>query len=56
MDTDRKLGFLCFVSQCIRAAMVTAAGMASNMIGRSRVASHLLSSFDVLMAFPQILF
>lgn len=56
MDADRKLGFLCFVGQCIRAVMVTAAGMASNMIGRSRVASRLLSSFDVLMAFPQILF
>lgn len=56
MDADGKLGFVCCVSQCIQAVMVTAAGMASNTIGRSRVASHLLSSFGVVMAFPQILF
>lgn len=56
MDVDGKLGFACFVGQCILTVMVTAAGMASNTIGRSRVAAHLLSSFGVLMAFPQILF
>lgn len=45
MEADGKFGFVCFDRQCIQAVMVTAAGMASDMVGRFRVTAERLSFF-----------
>lgn len=51
MEADGKSGFVCFGSWRIQVVLVTAAGMASNVVGKFRVAAENLSIFGVLMTF-----
>lgn len=50
MPADGRFRFVCFDSQCIEAVMVTAAGVALDMVGRFMV-TECLSFFGILIAF-----
>lgn len=56
MPADGRFKFVCFDSQCIESVMVTAAGVASDMVGRFMVTAECLSFFGILMAFAWQLF
>lgn len=51
MPADGRFKFVCFDSQCIESVMVTAAGVASDMVRRCMVTAECLSFFGILMAF-----